>query len=549
MNSKEVASNIDKILSNHNEKNPVCIFIDGPWGIGKTHSIKNFKDKKNFKYFSVFGKSSVDSIRKELILEIRFSASSIFNQKYKPIMNIGNVLFKNKIGISIDTYIESLSIELLENDKNYIICIDDIERKSENIEFIELLGLIERLSEKFNVIAIGSTSNIIKEDELHIFNKFKEKVIDYEFIIDEIDDDVIISKINQKNKLLKNYDLENIINGFKALEHKNIRILDKYLNLIFSLNSEITQIMNKEKFWLDSDLIFICSNIIKVNYIEHDKDKITSIKNNIKSEHKQIYSCIEKYYNYHKIKEEIIHIYFEKDRELNRDIHLIRNIYELDNEEQLTKILNKIYKRIYNINANNFDTYFKYQEDVINLFDSLIDLGDTTIENGIYYEKLLNIAGYLYDPRLSSNVLIHENMDWIHGNYIVGPIFYKQVDKFIDEINYRNKKIYNEYIINEIKDSLHNKKYPHIRQILLNKDIEFDEEYKDIFKLLFKNLKEEFNKDLWDSIISLSLIIDDIDFIKKIKCDGFVDKSRIKYLQEVIEEERFIKQQLNGKTN
>ena len=80
------------------------------------------------------------------------------------------------------TLIEEFSTML--DEKNLIIIIDDLERKSGNILMEDIMGMIEEFSmfEKIKIVVIGDEKNIAADD-LEKWKKFKEKIIEKEYKI------------------------------------------------------------------------------------------------------------------------------------------------------------------------------------------------------------------------------------------------------------------------------------------------------------------------------------------------------------------------------
>ncbi|KQY85244.1 hypothetical protein ASD24_28600, partial [Paenibacillus sp. Root52] len=240
MNQTKVSKTLNQIFKISQEKS-TCVFIDGGWGIGKTHSIlnqfKNDGEKITLKYISVFGKKDLEQIEKELILQL-MPTEKLFNKvKDSNAMKIlGNVVtstlkFFDK-EVNILDLLNNLRIENISYDRvkeNIVLCIDDLERKSTDIEIGDLLGLIERASTNFNIVFIANSTKL-SEDELEYFNEYKEKIVDYHFVIDELDIEVLhliaknhLRDLSEENiKTVSEFYLENIENyRAKKIEDNN----------------------------------------------------------------------------------------------------------------------------------------------------------------------------------------------------------------------------------------------------------------------------------------------------------------------------------------
>lgn len=534
MDSKHIGDKISSILKSNKNNDKVCIFIDGGWGIGKTYSTNILKNeyKDRFIDISVFGKESVDKIQKELMLKIILGSKKPKKNWVSGIVNLGNGIIKNKFGIDFNTYLENTSIESIENKKDIVICIDDIERKSDNIKLVELLGLIERISTKFNVIAIGSSSNILEKEDLEIFNKFREKIIDYEFIVDKIDDNTLEDMIRKENEFLSEENVEAIKNGFKKIGVDNIRIFKKYISLVFMVNKEVERIMGKEKFWLFSSIILECSHVIILNYVEFNEEKK---KKRISRVNKGIYKCIEKILRYEDIEDDILYDYFDKEREINKDIYLLRNVHELNYESELMDVLNKIKNKISNYDTN----YFIKQKDIINIYDALRCLEIYKIEDYDYYKDLICISDILYKPNVKEIPLKYNYDDWDYVDEIYGMIQNTKVIRIISDINNNNKEKYRRFLREETIETLKEENYDYLNNILKKMDKSIELDYENIFDILFDKLKNNFNSDLWRCIISVCDIIDNEKYLDSKDDNSYICKSRIKYLKECIDYNRY----------
>ncbi|MFM9156363.1 MAG: P-loop NTPase fold protein, partial [Dolichospermum sp.] len=144
VNREEAESIIEKFLDNENYR---VLAVKGKWGVGKTHLVRTVLDKhqkNDYLYASVFGISSIEH------LKARIFANYQKNIKPKPINNIFEFLieFLNRnsgrlektpkldfgLSGSLLTIGGDLLLEIFFNlnvNGNSIICIDDLERKSQ----------------------------------------------------------------------------------------------------------------------------------------------------------------------------------------------------------------------------------------------------------------------------------------------------------------------------------------------------------------------------------------------------------------------------------
>lgn len=125
----------------------LCSYIENP-----------NKQVKNIVYVSLFGKEHY----KEVLEEITLKA-----YKHNKILYfIRNITFwKLSIGAFLQLFIEK-------NFENIIVCLDDLERKSDKLDIKDILGLVNKLKEeKCKVVLISN------EDEMSSKKKIKKFLI------------------------------------------------------------------------------------------------------------------------------------------------------------------------------------------------------------------------------------------------------------------------------------------------------------------------------------------------------------------------------------
>lgn len=190
-----IKNEIKSLLSNKN--NPVCVLLKGEWGVGKTHLWKEIekelRSENNTKtliaYVSLFGKENITQIEQEIKSQI--SVMQELKDKFEN-MGVKTLLDKTTLigGSSINGILSIFGNEI----KNVIICFDDFERHSKNLEFKDILGEISVLKENnnCNILMIMNENELEKSDKSKeeeknkkldgdIFNEYKEKIVDYEF--------------------------------------------------------------------------------------------------------------------------------------------------------------------------------------------------------------------------------------------------------------------------------------------------------------------------------------------------------------------------------
>ena len=278
--------NIDELKNRLDDEFPSiykCVLINGNWGIGKTFFLKNeFLKEKDYVYVQLFGLETMEEVKIEVYSQLNKVLNFLKNKVY-------NKVVRNGLNISGD--IGSLSVPYLENNikgaikrkcknKELIIVIDDIERKSPNIRLEDILGVIESISEIENasVILVANESKI-KEKE--VYENFKEKVVQKTYNVDEYSKNAVSEILN---RLLKNIDVkdnykelmkETIENTFYIHGVKNLRTLQKAIKFVKLLMKHVNIEQLSQKEFIDIILIGTAITIEKVEgiYFNDNQDK------------------------------------------------------------------------------------------------------------------------------------------------------------------------------------------------------------------------------------------------------------------------------------
>lgn len=551
MDYNKVLATIHRIFyENKDEK--LCLFIDGQWGIGKTHTINEFKEKYkeayDIKYISVFGKESLKDIERDVIMQMM----PLMNLK-KEFMDKSNIkIFGNVLkdigeritGVDLDftKYINNISIENIESDSKMIICIDDLERKSRKIALKDILGFIERATSKFNVILVGSSMNF-SESEKNDFLYVKEKIVDYEFIVDELNIETLSKIIHKKiggiDKKLENVIIETFKKSRlkKELPLNNLRIFKKYVDLISRLNAEINNIFNYDKFNLDETLIDICNYTVYKNYL-FGKSNEKEYNYNLSYYKAELKKVIENIFKYEEYNKDIIKEYFEDYSEIQTDMRKLRSAYKLTKEE-IIYILKKINRNIENKKLN----YFIKQKYVISIYDVLKDLGVINrFKSGLY-----EISEMLYIPEtgIQPDEFNHEDWNYVdysgeQGNYNVLAI--------IKHINEYNIKTYKNYLYEQFKTAIKNESIDEILNLIGYVSFDDEEYFDEVFQWGFKKLDDGFKEDIW-RILSLLVYSTNSNIVNNyissmLKTEKeYINKSRLKQLDEILSEKMYYEYQ------
>ncbi|EPY3389083.1 P-loop NTPase fold protein, partial [Shigella sonnei] len=207
-------------------------------------------------YVSLFGVNSIGDIKKALY----HCATPINEKKYKELIlsetdrtmiryrngfwgwlkynSLSKFLIhfgKNDFfGFKTDNLLSSLEYKFV---NNYLVCIDDVERKGNSLEVKEIMGVIDELARRkgCKVVLILNEDNLHDETAKKQFLEYREKVIDVEIKYDPTP---------EKNLRKVFYETDSDFLLLKVLANdlgiKNIRILNKIKTSLVNLRNELS---------------------------------------------------------------------------------------------------------------------------------------------------------------------------------------------------------------------------------------------------------------------------------------------------------------------
>ena len=257
-------ADISKILTNFlNDASMRSILISGEWGIGKSFQVNKWLEelkinKKRGKrnkvfYFTVYGTEKIDDLYTEIYRKLH---------KIKTYLNIGFKTISLSVNAINGSFIlhpfdELSSILNLVPDKKIkkspVLIFDDIERlKGEHLDLF--LGLIYKLlTQGARVVCLASLDKVKENNCFSIFNTYKEKVFDFIYFIDNIDNSIF----------------DFIFNNFKKDEEKQALLISCNKNLRILKKGEI--LFNKiskrknNKWIIDEVLVAIaCVYVVRI---------------------------------------------------------------------------------------------------------------------------------------------------------------------------------------------------------------------------------------------------------------------------------------------
>lgn len=466
--------NIDELENTLNEKFIKVyqnILITGEWGIGKTYAIKEYFQNKKTIYISLFGINTIEDFKNNLyisfILKFKKFAKELINNI---IVNTKIPLFKGKANIdssiSLSIFKENINkvLEKQAGNKELIIIIDDLERKSSNLSMEVLLGVIEEFNTIKNIytIIIANEKEIKKDNELYY--SFKEKVIQKTINIDSYSqnaqNDLINNYLerileNKENKeiyykyieeILKRYKIKNLriiekamkfiefiinrINNKNLTEHeiKNI-LISSLLITIEKINLEIETkhtindgdfLMSlEEKYSIEKDLIeevlFIIADIYDDIDIESNLNELIDYFHNVENTEEPLFcksesnlrEAIIKFKNNSIIElnnKLNIYTWFRKLIEINEYAEIINySIFKTNEDEKIKEVIEKyIEKSNINISFNfEIERLYKLKKDKIDKNDILKSIYNIIIDE--IKEKIIDDSLYKISEELNKN--------------------------------------------------------------------------------------------------------------------------------------------------
>lgn len=218
--------------------------LSGKWGSGKTYFWKELStkqeltdSKKSITYISLFGYSSIQSIKNDIVLKLSKAETTkaVFSevfQSFRTSLSSKDGDESSNLNLSGSLISSALSLIPEKSLKDSIVCFDDFERLSDQVSFKDVLGLISQFKEqkKCKVIMILNEGEL-SENNQDIFSKNKEKIVDYSFNY-QPNQEKLFEAIQQDIKKITWCEHTTIYDFFKKIDLKNIRIMKQALYLL-----------------------------------------------------------------------------------------------------------------------------------------------------------------------------------------------------------------------------------------------------------------------------------------------------------------------------
>lgn len=399
---KELYFTNNKMINYLISKEKQCLAILGSWGCGKTYFWKqiekeitlNFNNKKVI-YIDLFGKESYKQVIEEIVVSLHGNYNNITKKTFKGLEGLIKGASGGLINIDSDVIFSFLKKEDFEK---IIVCLDNIERKSDNLPLKEILGLVNLLKEEkeCNVVMILNKDELKKQDDnsdnnnkedkqdtKDWYQEYKEKIIDCEYTIkdnNEIAKDIIIEKLKVQDKALKD-DLKNIIfTYYKEHLNNNLRLLLKSLEHINHFNDIcFMKFYNKENH---DNFIHILKNHYYSNILQAILDYYIPTENFLGNTNNSIYIITSNY----------MKNFFTIDK---ADIEKINYDFTSRLQNLIDMHFHTIYNMFYVYNSNDIECS-KAIEDLAKMLLPIKDKYSWDNFKGDFYcERFLQIA-YLY---------------------------------------------------------------------------------------------------------------------------------------------------------
>lgn len=554
MDAMQASITMKRILEDTNriKNNTICTLIDGDWGIGKTHLIKNdFEQDEQYEviYVSAFGKNAVKEIENTLLINLipGFKDVKDFGGFSKLLGNFAKDIVDKFAGVNIENYLNSFSIEDIKNNKKdsnkKIICFDDIERKSDSINMKDMLGLIERASINFDVVLIANTKKFGKED-LNIFNSYREKVVDHVIKINKLNRDILKDILDgggelNKDEIIDIY-LENILafgtssvyKSYDADKMYNLRIFLKYFELILRAKENIG-VKN-----IDIELLRMCKAVVYDYYFQTESKE----NKQMNFDKFNIYNDLKRIMLFENISNDSFKSYKNQISEIRQDIKTLYNLYRL-NDEEFGLLINKIDAKI---RRNELD-YFIDQTSTISLASAL---EENKMLDAKRYKELLRIAIEIYAPKENTTYVPFKNTVWnnvdMYGNEIECN---KEVKLFIEELNNSCKEKYNSFMNEKINDCMRLKDYDQLLKLLKCDDINELSQFEVIFDYYFSKLEHRHSQENQEKIeklihVTKNNLIGNF-FVERInKEESFTNKKKFQHFEYILEMKMYHESQM-----
>ncbi|OLF36076.1 hypothetical protein BTW00_07300 [Psychrobacter sp. C 20.9] len=254
------AANLEKRLVDLiDEESSFAIALTGEWGIGKTRFWNDFYEENHinlgvnkYSYVSLFGIDSIEALKFEIALSTHETTQkkdylSGLKGIFKKSLEAIDLPKLEGTGVTLSLSKGMISSAMSSLIGDTLICIDDIERLSENLDIKDVMGLVNHLSLEKNCKVLVILHDVEANEQ---FQEYKEKVFDEVLILDE--------SLTAIEKLVNDNDLFATYNKFyQVMGIKNIRFYQRVIETFYTLTKNLPDTLSlvSKRQILDSILI------------------------------------------------------------------------------------------------------------------------------------------------------------------------------------------------------------------------------------------------------------------------------------------------------
>ena len=270
----EIKNQVDYFLSCIDRK---TLAINGPWGCGKTYFWKNYCADTNLikearcSYVSLFDIASLTELKSKILFSSATQSDDEWSRRMEYAAKgvravLDKVSFFDQF-VKSDSIISAVEERFL---KDCLVCLDDIERRSKNLDMGQLLGFVSVLREHHNCRIIL----ILNEDQLNgedrsILKKYRDKIIDMELLFRP--------SVRENTEIVfRNHPyVDLLIEVFERFGINNIRIMQKTLWRLGRLLSILAEEYTQAREEMSRQLAILCC----LHYSETFSIDITQVRN------------------------------------------------------------------------------------------------------------------------------------------------------------------------------------------------------------------------------------------------------------------------------
>ncbi|WP_345890793.1 P-loop NTPase fold protein [Vibrio crassostreae] len=244
---------------------PQVILLDGAWGSGKTHFIKNHlidrieqKFQQQVYFFSLYGIASIDDFRDKIIsLSLTDQEEASVFSKYfsKAVDGVANNLGERGVGAVLSGAAGAYKYKLYGELDNCVLVLDDLERVADRKVIKNILGECLSLAESRDIKVVF----VANEEKLDCKNDL-EKVFADKYKFNFTHEEVVAILKNTYESIDDQLANELLLN-ITSINSRNIRVLKRAITKFTRVKIEIEKIDN---VILDQALSQVLGDIIRI---------------------------------------------------------------------------------------------------------------------------------------------------------------------------------------------------------------------------------------------------------------------------------------------